>query len=84
MADIKKSLKRCAESLEAWIKEDIESIREEFAGVNILIAILYFGSFVGLILSVCLMGVNGDLFWGFFALLFAVVVLIVGYSTGAF
>ena len=82
--NIRESLKRLAETLKACIKEDIESITEEFDGVNTAVAILYFGSFAGLILSVCLMGVDGDILWGITAFLFAMVVLFVGFMTGVF
>ena len=84
MIDIKRSLKRMASTIGAWIKEDVESITQDFDGCNALIAVLYFGSFFGLILSVCLMGVDGDIFWGIVAFIFAVVVMIIGFTTGAF
>lgn len=84
MIDIKRSLKRMASTIGAWIKEDVESITQDFDGCNALIAILYFGSFAGLILSVCLTGVDGDIFWGIVAFIFAVVVAIIGFTTGAF
>lgn len=82
--DIKESLKRMVRTFGAWIKEDAKSITEEFDEVNLAVAILYFGSFFGLILSVCLMGVDGDIFWGIVAFIFAVVVMIIGFTTGAF
>jgi len=82
--DIKRSLKRMASTIGAWIKEDVESITQDFDGCNALVAILYFGSFFCLILSVCLMGVDGDIFWGIVAFIFAVVVMIIGFTTGAF
>lgn len=73
-----------ASTIGAWIKEDVESITQDFDGCNALIAILYFGSFFGLILSVCLMGFDGDIFWGIVAFFFAIVVMIIGFTTGAF
>ena len=82
--NIKESLKRMVSTIGAWIKEDVKSIAEEFDEVNLAVAILYFGSFFGLILSVCLMGVDGDIFWGIVAFIFAVVVAIIGFKTGAF
>ena len=82
--NIKESLKRMASTVGAWIKEDVKSIAEEFDEVNLAVAILYFGSFFGLILSVCLMGVDGNIFWGIVAFIFAVVVAIIGFKTGAF
>lgn len=82
--DIKESLKRMVRTFGAWIKEDIDNITQDFDGCNALIAILYFGSFFGLILSVCLMGVDGDIFWGIVAFIFAIVVMIIGFTTGAF
>lgn len=84
MIDIKRSLKRMVRTFGAWIKEDIDNITQDFDGCNALVAILYFGSFAGLILSVCLMGVDGDVFWGIVAFIFALVVLIIGFTTGAF
>ena len=82
--NIKESLKRMASTVGAWIKEDIDNITQDFDGCNALIAILYFGSFFGLILSVCLMGVDGDIFWGIVAFIFAVVVAVIGFKTGVF
>lgn len=82
--NIKESLKRMASTVGAWIKEDVKSIAEEFDEVNLAVAILYFGSFFGLIISVCLMGVDGDIFWGIVAFIFAVVVAIIGFKTGVF
>lgn len=84
MIDIKRSFKRMASTIGAWIKEDVESITQDFDGCNALIAILYFGSFFCLILSVCLMGVDGDIFWGIVAFIFAVVVAVIGFKTGVF
>ena len=84
MIDIKRSLKRMARTFGAWIKEDIERIAQDFDGCNALVAILYFGSFFGLILSVCRMGVDGDIFWGIVAFIFAVVVAVIGFKTGVF
>ena len=82
--NIKESLKRMASTVGAWIKEDVKSIAEEFDEVNLAVAILYFGSFFGLIISVCLMGVDGDIFWGIVAFICAVVVAIIGFKTGVF
>ena len=82
--DIKESLKRMVRTFWALIKEDIDNITQDFDGCNALVAILYFGSFFGLILSVCLMGVDGDVFWGIMAFIFAIVVMIIGFTTGAF
>ncbi len=82
--NIKESLKRMAITIGAWIKEDAKSIAEEFDEANLAVAILYFGSFFGLIISVCLMGVDGDIFWGIVAFIFAVVVAIIGFKTGVF
>lgn len=84
MIDIKRSLKRMVRTFGAWIKEDVESITRDFDGCNALVAILYFGSFFCLILSVCLMGVDGDIFWGIVAFIFAVVVAVIGFKTGVF
>ena len=52
MIDIKRSLKRMVRTFGAWIKEDIDNITQDFDGCNALVAILYFGSFAGLILAV--------------------------------
>lgn len=82
--NIKESLKRMASTVGAWIKEDVKSIAEEFDEVNLAVAILYFGSFFGLIISVCLMGVDGDIFWGIVAFICAVVVAIIGFKSGVF
>lgn len=73
-----------ASTIGAWIKEDVKSITQDFDGCNALVAILYFGSFFCLILSVCLMGVDGDIFWGIVAFIFAVVVAVIGFKTGVF
>lgn len=81
---INKSLRKFIKHAKTQILRTILSLLDEIEPVNVLIYILFFGAFAGLIFSVCLMGVNGDLFWGFFALLFAAVVLIVGIITGAF
>ena len=82
--DIKESLKRMVRTFGAWIKEDIDNITQDFDGCNALIAILYFGSFFFFFFCVCLMGVDGDIFWGIMAFIFAVVVMIIGFTTGAF
>ena len=81
---IKKSLRKLIKRAKTQILRAVLSLAEDFDPVKILISIAYFGAFAGLIISVCLMGTNGDIFWGIMALINALVVLFVGIVTGAF
>ena len=81
---LKKSLRKLIKRAKTQILRAVLSLAEEVDPVNLLISIAYFGAFSGLIISLCLMGVNGDVFWGIMALINALVVLFVGIVTGAF
>lgn len=64
-----------------WLKEDIAEIKEGL-GMNAVVGFLYFTAFAGLIISVCLLGVNGDWLWGVVTLLCSVILIVIGLVTG--
>lgn len=64
-----------------FIADAISDLRKELDGINGVVAAAYFLSFFGLIISVIKLGVNGDLLWGFTALVFAIILIFVGFIT---
>lgn len=62
----------------------VKDLKGEFSKAGAILGLIYFGTFSGLIVSVIKMGVEGDLFWGFVALIDAIIILVIGFVTGVF
>lgn len=65
-----------------FIADAIKDLKKQFDFGSSFVAVTYFISFFGLIISVIKLGVNGDLIWGFVALVFAVILMFIGLITG--
>lgn len=84
MGRIKKSPHDIAVIVKAHLHKTLLSLVDNLLSVKTLVGIAYFTAFAGLIFSVCKLGVDGDILYGIYALICAVVILIIGFATGTF
>lgn len=66
------------------IKSDFLKFKNSLSRERFVVGTIFFTAFALLIISVCKLGLEGNIFWGFVALVCAITVAIIGFATGIF